>query len=156
MSKFRFEYHVKEVDAKIKTAINMGLTEALGEIKSQAQRNTRVDTAQTKGNWGYHVDENNHVGYVGNTMENAIWEEFGTGVYADGKKGRQTPWYVPVEGYTGKKKPTYQGKVVIVTGSNGVQFYKTDGKKGTHAFQKASDSVQEKIIRYFRRAFKKV
>ena len=82
---------------------------------------------------------------VGNPLENAIWEEFGTGQYALNGDGRKTPWYVPVDGYSGKKKPTYQGKVVVVYGKDGKRFYKTDGKKPQRNLQKAFDSLKNKL-----------
>ncbi|MGO5081148.1 HK97 gp10 family phage protein [Oscillospiraceae bacterium LCP25S3_E4] len=68
------------------------LYEAAAEIESQAKRNSRVDTGETKGSWSSEVDEEKLEAFVGNTKENAIWEEFGTGEYAVNGDGRQTPW----------------------------------------------------------------
>lgn len=81
--------------AKIKAALSEGvigfLHEAGGEIQAQTQRNSRVDTGQTKGSYKYMVDEGKDESTVavGSDLENAIWEEFGTGEYAlhgDGRK----------------------------------------------------------------------
>lgn len=60
------------------------LHEAGGEIQAQTQRNSRVDTGQTKGSYKYMVDEGKDESTVavGSDLENAIWEEFGTGEYA--------------------------------------------------------------------------
>lgn len=64
--------------------------EACGELQARTQRNSRVDTGQTKGSYEYVVDESKCEGKIGSNLENAIWEEFGTGEYAlhgDGRKG---------------------------------------------------------------------
>ena len=123
------------------------LTEAAMVIESQVKQNTAVDSSQTKQNWNHVVDIKNREAVVGNPLENAIWEEFGTGDYAikDGRKG--APWYVPVEGYIGKKKPTYNGKVVVVYGKNGMAYYKTNGKRPRRALHKAFETKKSAIIR---------
>lgn len=80
---------------KVKAALNDAaiayLHEAAGEMESQVKRNqTRVGTGQTKNAWTYTVDESKGEAVVGNPLENAIWEEFGTGEHAlhgDGRKG---------------------------------------------------------------------
>ena len=64
--------------------------EACGELQARTRRNSRVDTGQTKGSYEYVVDESKCEGKIGSNLENAIWEEFGTGEYAlhgDGRKG---------------------------------------------------------------------
>lgn len=38
------------------------------------------------------MDESAQVATVGNPLQNAIWEEFGTGEYALEGDGRKTPW----------------------------------------------------------------
>lgn len=121
------------------------LYEAGGELQAQVKRNTRVDSGQLKGSWEYIVDEGDMKVTVGSPLQNAIWEEFGTGEHALDGKGRKTPWYIPVDTYDGKKKPTYNGKVVIVYGKNGQAFYKTDGKKPNRALQNAIDKTMPKL-----------
>lgn len=74
------------------------LYEAAGEVKSQAMRNSRVDTGELKGSWTYVVDEDKKEATIGSPLENAIWEEFGTGHYALNGNGRKKPW-----GYTDRK-----------------------------------------------------
>ena len=51
-----------------------------------------------------------------------------------------------IKSYTGKKKPTFNGKVVIVHGKNGVDFYKTNGKRGTRALFNAFNSMKPEIV----------
>ncbi|MBR1620123.1 HK97 gp10 family phage protein [bacterium] len=69
------------------------LYEAGGELASQTARNSRVKTGQTKGSWDYIVDESELIATVGSPLENAIWEEFGTGEYALNDNGRKGGWY---------------------------------------------------------------
>ena len=88
----------KDFSIKVKDAIEdkaiAYLHEAAGEVEAQTKRNTRVgNTGQTKASWSYVVDESALEAQVGNPLENAIWEEFGTGEYAlhgDGRKGGWT------------------------------------------------------------------
>lgn len=104
------------------------IEETTTELLANTQRNTRVDHGQTKKSWDRQVNGNR--GYVGSNYMNTVWEEFGTGHYGIGElHHRQTPWYVPVEGYQGTKRPTFNGRVVIVRGKNGKFYYKTNGKK---------------------------
>lgn len=85
------------------------LHEAGGEVVAQTARNTRVDTGQLKGSWKYVVDEDALKVTIGSPLQNAIWEEFGTGEFAVNKDGRKTPWrYKDLKGnwhYTKGKKP---------------------------------------------------
>ena len=141
----QFEDNSAAVIDALKQAGVAWLYEAGGEIEAQAKRNSRVDKGKTRNSFSYKVDESGGKATVGSPDENAIWEEFGTGVHAEQGNGGKTAWYVPVQGYTGNKKPTYQGKVVIVHGKNGVDYYKTDGKKGTRALFKAYESKKNAL-----------
>ena len=122
-----FQDNRARVIGVLNDAVTAYLYEAGGELTSQVKRNTRVDTGQLKGSWGYAVDEENGECVVGSTLQNAIWEEFGTGEFADGNKGRKdTPW-------------TYRDEKG--------NFHKTSGKKPSRAFQKAFDSTKNKIVK---------
>lgn len=98
-----------EVKAAIGSAIVAFLHEACGELEAQTKRNSKVKTGQTKGSYGYAVDESELVGHIGSDYENAIWEEFGTGEYALKGDGRKGGWrYVDAEGkghFTYGKRP---------------------------------------------------
>ena len=64
------------------------------ELKSQTQRHqTRIESGDTKGLWKAVVDESQHTCTIGNPLENAIWEEFGTGEYALEGNGRKGGWW---------------------------------------------------------------
>ena len=140
---WKFEDNSIKVTEALDKVGGQWLEDATRVLHRQVVQNTRVDTSQTKGSWRKVVQDDK--GIVGSTSENAIWEEFGTGHYAVEGNGRQTPWYVPVEGYTGHKKPTYNGKVVIVYGKGGKAYYKTNGKKPTRALENAKNSTEKKI-----------
>ena len=128
-----------------KVALNW-LEDTAGELESQTKRNSAVGQpgAPTKNSWRHKVDSNAMEAVVGSPEMNAIYEEYGTGEYAAEGNGRSTPWYVPVEWVVGYKKPSYQGKVVIVYGKNGQKFYKTDGKEPKMMLHNAWDSVMPK------------
>ena len=69
------------------------LYEASGELEAQVKKNTRVDSGQLKNSWTYTVDETKGEAHVGSPLENAIWEEFGTGEYALNDNGRKGGWH---------------------------------------------------------------
>ena len=102
------DYTIKVKDA-IDDRINAVLEECAGELESQVARNTRRKSGQTAGNWKHHVDDDKHIATIGNPLENAIWEEFGTGEYALNDNGRKGGWhYKDAEGkwhHTFGKKP---------------------------------------------------
>lgn len=78
------------VKRALEDAVGKYLIEASGELVGKSARNSRVKSGQTKGSYKANVDENNGIAYIGSDLENAIWEEFGTGEYAlhgDGRKG---------------------------------------------------------------------
>ena len=145
----QFEDNSAEVKRRLSESLIRFLYEAGGELASQIQQNSRVDTGQTKGSYKYKVNESDLTAIVGSNLENAIWEEFGTGEYALKGNGRKGAWYVPVDTYTGSKKPTYNGKVVIVYGKNGKKFYKTNGKTPNRPLDNAFKSLKTKLIRRF-------
>lgn len=88
----KFEDNRTEVKNTIKRICLAWLHEVAGEIRSQVQRNSRVDTGDTKGSWKYIVDPDKMEAYVGSNKQNAIWEEYGTGQYALEGNGRKTQW----------------------------------------------------------------
>ena len=69
------------------------LYEASGEIEAQVKQNTRVGSGQLKNSWTYKVDEAKGEAHIGSPLENAIWEEFGTGEYALNDDGRKGGWH---------------------------------------------------------------
>ncbi len=114
-----------EVTKAIEGNINAVLEECAAEMESQAARNTRVATSQTKIGWKHHVDTEKHEATIGNTEENSIWEEFGTGEYAREGNGRKGGWSYQNE----------EGK-----------WYHTHGKKPSRAFWHAYNALKNPII----------
>lgn len=102
------------------------LYEAVAELQSQTARNSRVNTGQTKGSWDTHVDEATLEGMVGSALENAIWEEFGTGEYALNGDGRKGGW--------------------AYTDRNGETHF-THGKKPNRALWNAFQTLKPKLMK---------
>lgn len=78
--------------------------EACGnQAVSHAKRNItsagRVDTGAMRNSMNHKVVASEYTCYVGTNQEYAVYHEYGTGVYAEGGKGRKTPWmYVDAKG----------------------------------------------------------
>ena len=109
------------------------LEEAASEIESQAQRNSRKDTGQLKGSWAHIVDDGKMEATIGSPLENAIWEEFGTGEYAVKGDGRKGGW-------------SYQ--------DDKGDWYHTKGKNPTSTLQRAFENTKGKIINRAKQIFK--
>lgn len=96
---------------KTEEAIEATLIECAAELVSQTARNSRHKTGQLKGSWQYHVEKTaeGYEAVIGSPLENAIWEEFGTGEQAINGNGRKG-WHGKsasrafFKAYTKKKK----------------------------------------------------
>lgn len=116
----------------IESATVRGLEDALDDIQIEVKNISRIDTGETSESYKttVEVDSKNNVvhGVIGSNEMNAIWEEFGTGIYAENNDGRKTPW-------------VYQG-------SDG-NWYTTVGKKANmplrRAIQNKGNNVQKHI-----------
>lgn len=146
MAQLEFEDNTDEIIEAMRGKALAWLEEAGGEIEAQTKTNSRRASGDTAGSFQHKINKGNMTCSIGSELENAIWEEFGTGEYALNGDGRAGAWYVPVDSYTGKKRPTYNGQVVIVYGKNGKKFYKTNGKRGTRALFNAFNSMKVRII----------
>lgn len=113
------------VKAALDDAVKAYLYEAGGELEAQVKRNSRVGSGQLKNSWTYKVDESKGECTIGSPLENAIWEEFGTGEYALHGDGRKGGWY-------------YQD-------DKGV-WHHTYGKTPHRAFQRAFNSLKNALI----------
>ena len=131
------------------------LQEAGEEITSMTVRNQVRKTGQTAGSWSDSpvLDEANLAVHMGSNYENAIWEEFGTGEFAekgDGRKG----WWVYVKGSSsGGGGKTYSSqaeakKAVAILRKKGLDAYYTKGKSARHPFLNAYNSSKSKIIKH--------
>ena len=134
MARVEFQDFSVQVKDALDDAVIAFLEEAGSELESQTKRNqTRVDSGETKGQWTHVVDESKHVCTVGNPLENAIWEEFGTGEYALEGNGRKGGW-------------AYQDEKG--------DWYFTHGKKPSRAFFKAYTALKSKIINHIQNSLK--
>ena len=102
MNRVRFEDFTGEVSDLIKSTVLNWLEEASSELESQVATRTRRGSGETASKWTHLVDEENFTAYVGNPLENAIWEEFGTGEFALKGDGRRGGWI-----YYDEKKNKY-------------------------------------------------
>lgn len=160
MADVEFKDYTIEVQNVMNSKILAVLEEVSGELESQVKRNSRTASSKTKNSFRHYISGSLKSGEfranIGSSDKNAIWEEFGTGEHAlpEGGGGRKGAWYVPVEGYKGKKRPTYNGKVVIVYGKNKKKYYKTNGKKPSRAFWNAFTKLKSKIIKRIQNSLK--
>ena len=122
-----FKDNTIEITKMLKKEAIAFLHEAGGELLTQVRRNTRVDTGQLKNSWTLVVDEDKLTATVGSPLENAIWEEFGTGEFAINGNGRnKIPWsYQDVKG----------------------NWHKTTGKRPSRALFKAFNTTKPKIVK---------
>ena len=131
-----FKDYSKIVINKFKNNAVQWLEEASGELEAQTKRNTKVDTGKTKGSWEHRVNESKMEAEVGSRYKNALWEEFGTGIYAINGDGRKTKWVY--------KNPKDN------------KFYATVGKKPRRALFNAYTSLKNKLIRSAQERFKRL
>lgn len=155
----QFEDNSIQVKAEMKREIIAVLHECAGEIVSQTKRNSKVGKVgggQTKGSWQYQVNENKLEAVIGNPLENAIWEEFGTGEYALEGNGRKGGWYILIgsgEGCISQAVvDAYHMKVVY--GKNGKKYAYTKGKKPKRAFFKAYNKLKGSVKTRLQQALK--
>lgn len=135
MSEVEFTDNSVAVKHAIQAAAVAWLLEAGGEIESQVKRNTAVDTGQLKGSWKDVVDEEKLEAVIGSPLQNAIWEEFGTGEYALNGDGRKTPWsYKDAKG----------------------KWHYTHGKKPRRALYNAFTRLKPKLVQLAKEKFKEV
>lgn len=92
MNSIKIKTNAKECKEAIKEACIKALYEATGEIHTAVVRNTREDTGQLKNSWNHVVDESGLKATIGSPLENAIFEEFGTGEFAAEGNGRKGGW----------------------------------------------------------------
>jgi len=110
MADVQFHDYSIKVKSALDDKVIQFLHEAGSTLQRQAANNTRIGTGETAGKWDYIVDEGEGVCTIGNPLENAIWEEFGTGEFALHDNGRKGGWtYRDDEGkwhFTYGKTPT--------------------------------------------------
>ena len=135
--KFNFEDNKVEVLREMRDGIDGLLLEVSAEIVAQTAKNTRVRTGQLKGSWAANVtkSDDKYTATIGSPLQNAIWEEFGTGEWALNGDGRKGGW-----AYTDPK--------------TGDRVW-TIGKRPSRAFWNAYNTLKNKIINHMQSEFKR-
>lgn len=131
----KFIDHTEDVQSAMMECAIRALEETSGELESQVRQNTAVDTGQLKGSWTHRITSSSTKteAQVGSPLQNAIWEEFGTGEYALQGNGRKGGWfYVDAKG-------------------NG---HFTRGKRPRRAFWNAYTTLKSKLIKHIQDVFK--
>lgn len=129
MAEIHFFDYSTEVKGAIDEIVYQALEEAAGELESQVKRNTAVDTGQLKNSWSHHVSgsDTQCTATIGSPLENAIWEEFGTGQYALNGDGRKGGW-------------SYQDEKG--------EWHHTVGKHPRRAFWRAYTALKNTLIKH--------
>ena len=117
---------LKELDAKIERILEAWGQQGVSYVKQVITAESRVDTGAMRNSFSHQVDAGENAVYVGTNNEYALYHEYGTGIYADNGKGRQTPWvYQDAHGEwhrTSGMKPIHMIK-------NGIGIHVNDFKK---------------------------
>ncbi len=82
----------KDFSGELEERISAFLSEASALLEKAVKDNTPVKSGATRNAWQSLIENGNHRAIVGNTMKNALWEEFGTGEYALSGNGRKDGW----------------------------------------------------------------
>lgn len=137
MAEVKFIDHTEQIQGLVAEIAFQALEEAAGELEAQVKRNTVVDTGQTKNSWTHRVTGSmmaqQYKAEIGSPLQNAIWEEFGTGDYALNGDGRKGGWFYVDE--------------------EGVGHF-THGKHPRRPFHRAYTSLKPKLIKHIQDAFK--
>lgn len=135
---WKFVDNSVKVETELAQKAQAVLEEVGGVLEAQVKANTRVRTGQTKAGWQHTVGEESKGIYtvmIGNPLQNAIWEEYGTGQYALNGDGRKGGW-------------AYQDP------QTGETIW-THGKRPSRAFFKAYSKLKNKLTRYIQSQFGK-
>ncbi|MCU5206745.1 hypothetical protein PDN54_08200 [Bacillus cereus group sp. Bc252] len=119
----------REVEQRTKVLEQVAMLAAANYVKGMAQTYSRSRSGDTKRSITAQTKMlgNQVVGVVGSNQDNVMYEEFGTGIYAEKGNGRKDKW-VYFDKRTGK-------------------YYRTQGKKGTRALRNAGEQHKADIIR---------
>lgn len=93
--KIEFTNNAKVIKKLLNIECEQALTDCGQIVKSQVRDLSRRKSGQTKDSFDYNLtaDNGDKAVKIGSPLENAIWEEFGTGEYALEGNGRKGGWY---------------------------------------------------------------
>lgn len=102
---------LKAADEAIERALEAVGLDAVGNAQDIITAEGRVDTGQMRNSIAYQVETGEKAVYIGSNLEHAIYNEVGTGIFAEGGGGRKDPWvYTDAKGethYTHGMKPIH-------------------------------------------------
>lgn len=140
------ETHEMEAIGMLDSAVNRFLEEAGALLESAAASASPVDNGQLKNSWTHVCDTGAKKVDVGSPLENAIWNEFGTGSHAENGDGRKGYW-VFVKGGGGGTSGSHKcytleeaKQVMAILRKKGLEAYYTNGKDPQHTLQHAMDN----------------
>ena len=144
-----YSIHVKGV---MNEAMKRFLREAAFVVESDAKRNTPNEKKQLQGSWASDVNEADMSAMIGSPLEEAFWNEFGTGSHAlhgDGRKG----WWVYIKDQErgAKNSKVYATKedaeqAVAFLRSKGLPAVATNGEDPHRTLENAFAAKKAKII----------
>ena len=138
---------IAELESKKTVMLNEIGIQTVSYTKANITAAGRVDTGQYRNSITYRVKIDENAVYVGSNLEHAIYNEVGTGRYAE---GGVPGYWVYVAGQdeatraahrrTSRKRYTLEQakRIVAIMRAKGLDAYYTDGMKSTHALQKAA------------------
>lgn len=121
MAVVEFEDYSITIKAALNDAAESFLYEAAELLKGSAAQASPVASGQLKGSWEYQIESSE--AKIGSGLENALWNEFGTGEFATHGNGRTGGW-------------SYK---------DDAGWHHTRGKRARHTLQSAFDSNKASI-----------
>lgn len=155
---------IAELRSKMNIVLNEIGIQCVSYTKANITAAGRVDTGQYRNSITYRVKESENTVYIGSNLEHALYNEVGTGKYAEG--GIPGYW-VYVAGQDEATRAAHRTnrhkrytleqakKIVAMMRAKGLNAYYTDGMKPTHALQKAASEHKpqyKKIIKKWLKA----
>lgn len=142
----QFEDYSENCKNALKDKAIAFLNEIGGEIRSQADRNSRRKSSHTADSYQYKVDEDALAVHIGSDYWNAIYEEFGTGEHAINGGGRKGYWVFVVD-KDGQPKAPKGGKTYTKEEARRVMFKLR--KKGLNAYYTNGKTANRPLYRAF-------
>ena len=172
MADIVFHDYSPQVKQKIESLAVAWLHETASAVESSAKRNTstegwtNAERTSLRDGYSHAVDETNKTAQVGNTLEQAYWEEFGTGSHADtakngGRQGRSDWWvYIPGQEPMDKESTHYRDETeakaaaAYIKAEYGKTAYATNGREPNYTLEKAFTTVSPKAKRNLQQKLK--
>lgn len=87
-----FTDNSKAVLEEFRSACLRALERCGSQAEGYAKDLASVDTGRGRNSISHKVDESEPAAYIGTNLDYMIYQELGTGIYAEGGGGRPTPW----------------------------------------------------------------